>query len=173
MKRIRYSVAMSLDGYISGPNGEADWITFDPEIDFATLWAQFDAALMGRRTYEAAVARLGKSAMRQMPAFVLSRTMKAADHPEVTVVPELTQDLVAKLKSQSDKDIWLFGGGEIFRQLMEMGAVDAVEVNIIPVLLGGGTRLLPEGTSRAQLRLTNNRVYARSGIVSLSYEVAR
>jgi dihydrofolate reductase len=50
MKRIRYGVAMSLDGYIAGPNGEADWIVSDPEVNFAEIWAQFDTLLMGRRT---------------------------------------------------------------------------------------------------------------------------
>lgn len=55
MRRIRYHVAMSLDGYIAGPKGEADWITPDPEVDFAALFNQFDTALLGRRTFEAMV----------------------------------------------------------------------------------------------------------------------
>ena len=54
MRKIRYCVASSLDGFIAGPNGEADWITHDPDVDFAAIWAQFDTGLMGRHTYEAA-----------------------------------------------------------------------------------------------------------------------
>jgi dihydrofolate reductase len=61
MRRIRYQVAMSLDGYISGPNGEADWIIMDPEIDFAALFAQFDTFLMGRRTFQVAGGGMGAS----------------------------------------------------------------------------------------------------------------
>ena len=53
MRRVRYQVAMSLDGYIAGPQGEADWIIMDPEIDFAALFEQFDTFLLGRRTFEA------------------------------------------------------------------------------------------------------------------------
>ena len=49
MRRVRYSVAMSLDGYIAGPNGEFDWIIMDPEIDFNALMNSFDTVLMGRR----------------------------------------------------------------------------------------------------------------------------
>src|SRR5882762_661976 len=64
MKKIRYAVAMSLDGFIAGPNGKADWIVMDPEVNFRELWAQFDTFLMGRRTYDAAVARLGEASMR-------------------------------------------------------------------------------------------------------------
>jgi dihydrofolate reductase len=53
MRRVRYVVAMSLDGYIAGPNGEADWIIMDPDIDFRSLFEQFDTFLLGRRTFEA------------------------------------------------------------------------------------------------------------------------
>jgi len=52
MRRVRYSVASSLDGYIAGPQGEDDWIVVDPSIDFGALFGQFDTALMGRRTFE-------------------------------------------------------------------------------------------------------------------------
>jgi dihydrofolate reductase len=53
MRRVRYVVAMSLDGYIAGPNGEADWIIIDPDIDFRALFEQFDTFLLERRTFEA------------------------------------------------------------------------------------------------------------------------
>ena len=53
MRRVRYVVAMSLDGYIAGPIGEADWIIMDPDIDFGALFERFDTFLMGRRTFEA------------------------------------------------------------------------------------------------------------------------
>ena len=52
MRRLRYQVAVSLDGFIADPEGSADWIPMDPDIDFDALLAQFDTFLMGRRTYE-------------------------------------------------------------------------------------------------------------------------
>ncbi|MGH7490360.1 MAG: dihydrofolate reductase family protein, partial [bacterium] len=55
MRRIRFSAAVSLDGFIAGPNGEADWIVPDPDMDFAALSAQFETLLVGRRTFEAMV----------------------------------------------------------------------------------------------------------------------
>jgi dihydrofolate reductase len=73
MSKIRYGVAMSLDGYIAGPNGEADWIVGDPDLNFAEIWARFDTFLMGRLTYEAAITGMGKKAFRGMKVAVASR----------------------------------------------------------------------------------------------------
>ena len=53
MRRVLYGGAMSLDGYIAGPNGEYDWIVMDPEIDFAAMAAGFDTYLIGRKTFDA------------------------------------------------------------------------------------------------------------------------
>jgi dihydrofolate reductase len=170
MRKIRYAVAMSLDGYIAGPNDEADWIPLDPEVNFGELWAQFDTLLMGRRTYEAAIARLGKWSMQGLKTFVVSRTLRQADHPEVTILSELGRDWMQTLRKQSGKDVWLMGGGNLFRHLLEMHEVDTVEVSIVPVLLGGGVALLPPPPQQSKLRLSSHRVY-RSGLVSLIYQV--
>jgi dihydrofolate reductase len=171
MRRVRYSVAMSLDGYVAGPNGESDWIVMDPEIDFAALASSFDTMLLGRKTYEAARAQGGGPAMPGMQAYVLSSTLRQSDCPGVTV-SDRARDTVTKLKAASGKDIWLFGGGSLFRSLLAMGLVDTVEVAIIPVLLGGGIQLLPDPAERAKLKLTKDRVYARTGTVALEYDVA-
>jgi dihydrofolate reductase len=170
MRRIRYLVAMSLDGYIAGPNGEADWIEADPEVDFPAIWAQFDTGLMGRRTYEAASKRLGETAFTGITTIVFSRTMKQQDYPRVTVVSHLNADWVQALKGQSGKDIWLFGGGELFRSFLDSGYVDSVEVTVIPVLLGSGVPLLPPPYSPTRLSLSGSKIY-RSGRISLAYEV--
>ena len=172
MKRIRYGVAMSLDGYIAGPNGEADWIVSDREVNFAEIWAQFDTLLMGRRTYDAAKARLGETALQGVKTIVVSRTLRHTDHPQVTIFSDLNRDWIEELRAQDGKDIWLFGGGELFRSMLEMGEVDAVEVAIMPVLLGKGIALLPSITKQNKLRLSSHKIY-RSGIVQLIYEVQK
>lgn len=170
MRKVQYGVAVSLDGYIAGPNGEADWIRIDPEIDFSAIWAQFDTLLMGRRTYEAAIKRLGQAAFTSKVVFVFSKHLEPQGHPGVTIVSELTRPWMQSLKSQEGKDIWLMGGGKVFRHLLDLGEVDSISVTIIPVLLGNGTLLMSSPYDPTLLTLSAHRVY-KSGIISATYEI--
>jgi len=169
---VRYSVVMSLDGFIAGPGGEADWITSDPDIDFSAMFNRCDTLLIGRKTF-AAMQALGGEAPGIGPgvkSVVCSRTMRPADHRDVTIVQDAAS-FVADLKSRPGKEIWLFGGGELFHNLLQAGLVDVVEVGVMPILLGGGVPLLPSPSPRAILALRTHRVYQQSGIVKLEYEV--
>jgi dihydrofolate reductase len=170
MRRLIYSVAASLDGFIAGPKGEYDWIVRDPTIDFGEIFGQFDTLVMGRRSYEA-ILREGHSIKEfGMKAFVASTTLDPAKHAGVTIVAADLAGVVADLKRKSGKDIWLFGGGNLFRSLLDAGLVDRVDVALIPVLLGGGIPLIPQGR-RCTLQFKDSRTFP-SGIVSLTYLVA-
>jgi len=147
MRRLRYGVATSLDGFIAGPNGEYDWIIRDPAIDFVAMFAQYDTLLMGRKTYEVA------SSAEHLPPtpgqrwIVVSTTMKPEDHPGITIL----------------------SSGVLFRSLLDAGLVDTVEVELIPVMIGSGTPLLPEGRRRP-LHLTESKTLP-SGILMLKYSI--
>ncbi len=169
MRRIRYRVAMSLDGYIAGPHGAFDWIVPDPEVNFAPIVSEFDAAPIGRRTFEMMV-HAGRATMPGMKMFVFSRTLQPRDYPGATIVAEKQEDTAASLREQSGKDIWLFGGSALFQSLLQARLVDTVEVSIVPVLLGDGIPLLPAPADQKKLELTGHKIY-KSGTVSLQYAV--
>jgi dihydrofolate reductase len=171
-RQVRYGVAASLDGYIAGPNGEADWITTDPEIDFAQIWSRFDTLLIGRKTFVTMV-KPGQQApsMPGVKTVVFSRTLDAASYPGVTIVRDRAAESIAEMKASPGKDIWLFGGGELFTSLANLGLVDSVSVALMPVMLGAGRPLFPASARRLPLQLVRQQVYKHSGIVSLEYQV--
>ncbi len=145
MRRLVYSVAVSLDGFIAGPNGEYDWIIPEPTLDLAKHYSGFDALLIGRRTYELML-ELGQTPRSMgMEAMVVSTTLDPSKHGDVRIVGDNVERAVAELKAQSGKDIWLFGGGALFRAMMDAGLVDAVELGVQPILLGSGIPVIPEG----------------------------
>lgn len=173
MRPVRYNVAASLDGYVAGPNGEFDWIPDDPTVDFAGLFAKVDTVLLGRKSFEAAQAMGGSVWGRKTRVYVFSTTLRAQDHPKVTVVNEDAAGRVQALRDEpGDGEIWLFGGGELFRTLLTAGQVDRVEVTVVPVLLGGGIPLIAPGAPQTRLTLDNAHTYP-SGMVGLTYSVQR
>ncbi len=169
-RRLRYQVAVSLDGFIAGPRGEYDWIVMDPAIDFAAMFSDFDTAVMGRKTYEV-VARDGHLGMMSgFECVVFSRTLPPSSSKGLRIVADDPVPVVRALKAEPGKDIWLYGGGELFRTLLAAGLVDTVELAVIPVLLGEGVPLLPAGTTTT-LVLRDHKVLPESGIVVLAYAV--
>ncbi len=171
MRRVRYNVAASLDGYIATADGGYDWIPEDPTVDFGALFATVDTVLLGRHSYEVTRRTSEMAWPVGSRIYVFSTTLRQHEHPGVTVVRDHTADVVAALRAEpGDGDIWLFGGGRLFSSLLAAGQVDRVEVSVVPVLLGGGIPLNLPGTPQAALTLLDTRSYP-SGIVMLNYSV--
>lgn len=169
-RRLRYQVAASLDGFIAGPNGEYDWIVMDPSIDFDQLYKEFEIVVMGRKTYEVAAAQGRHGAMPGLEVVVFSRSLPPATYKGVRIVNDDPGEVVRALKEKPGRDIWLFGGGSLFRSLLDAGLVDSVEIAVMPVLLGAGVPLLPPGAT-TKLVLTDHKLLPASGILLLSYSV--
>jgi dihydrofolate reductase len=173
MRRIRYGVGMSLDGFIADEKGGTNFLVSDPAYDSAPFFASIDTVLMGRVTYEGAV-RQGMRAYPGLQNYVVSRTLRQSDYPEVTVLGDGSERAIADLRAGTGKDIWLCGGGVLFRSLLEAGLVDTVELGISPTLVGGaGTPLVAVGPllSRvARLELTRHTVLP-TGLLILEYAV--
>ena len=170
-RRLRYQVAASLDGFIADAKGGYDWIVPDEGVDFKALYARFDAVVMGRKTFDATSAQGGVGSMAGMQVIVFSRTLPAGARKGVEITPADPADTIRQLKKQPGRDIWLFGGGELFRSLLDAGVVDTVEVAVMPVLLGSGIPLVPPGPV-ARLTLADRQVLPGSCIFVLAYAVA-
>ncbi len=171
MRRVVYGGAMSLDGYIAGPSGEHDWIVMDPEFDFAAMSSRFDTFLIGRKTFDTmrGMGSAGESTS-AVQNFVFSRTLKQTDHPHINISAN-AEVTVAELRSRPGKDISLFGGGDLFRSLLNAGLVDEIGVAVVPVLLGGGVPLLPTPAVRSRLSIRKQRLYEKTGVVMLEYDI--
>ena len=102
--------------------------------------------------------------------FVFSRTLPASSQQGLHIVNDDPREVVAALKARLGRDIWLFGGGALFRSLLDAGLVDTVEVAVMPVLLGSGIPLVPPGDP-TKLVLADQKTLPGSGIVALSYSV--
>ena len=172
MRQLRYSVAASLDSYIAGPNGEFDWIVIDPDIDFAEMYAGFSGLVMGRRSYDVFVST-GGAVGPAMPTYVYSRSLPEGERDGITFARDAASHVRELKKSSEDKPLWLWGGGDLFKQLAEAGLVDGIDVAVIPILLGGGIQLMPSPGPRLSLQLREHRLYAKTGTLFLEYDVHR
>ena len=139
MRLVRYAVASSLDGFIAGLNGEFDWIPPYPEVDSAQDFSRYDTLLIGRRTFDVMRAH-GQPTSPGKKNYIFSRTLTRADIPNLSILSTTPEQTVTELRSapENGKDIWLFGGGELFRTLLAARLVDEIELAVIPILLTDG-----------------------------------
>ena len=170
MRRVRYRVAMSVDGFIAGPNGEIDWIVADPDVDFGAIYAGFDIAILGRRTYELTQQPGSPPWPPGWDIYVVSRTLRPAEHPTVHVIGDEIESTVSRLRATPGRDIWLFGGGVLAASLLRLDLVDVIELAIMPVALGAGVPFVDRIVPRVPLQLTRAH-RSPTGIVNLDYKV--
>jgi dihydrofolate reductase len=164
-------VGISLDGYIADPDGGTDWLTpyGDARAGFAPFIETIGSVIMGRTTYDHAVAR-GFSSYGETPAYVI--THRPFTPPVPSVIP-YTGDLaalVAEIRATHPRDIWLMGGGVVTRSFFEADLVDIWSVAFVPTLLGAGLPMFPAGRFiERRLELVDTRTYP-SGVIELRYE---
>ena len=171
MRRVRYSVAATLDGFIADPDGGYDWIIMDEAIDFPAMFNEFDTFVMGRKTWDVTAKTDFGDMFAGKEVLVFSRTLEVTPRAGIRVVNASPVDTVRELKQKPGRDIWLFGGGSMFRTLVDAGLVDTVEVGIMSVLLSQGVPILTPGGRITGMKLEKCDTLPNSGIVMLSYTI--
>lgn len=174
MRTVIYGAACSLDGFITGRNGELDWLHMTPEVGtiIAHTWSRVDVMLMGRKTWEVGQSMGGGSASPGVTTYLFSRTLKDRPPAGVELVSENAGEFVRNLKKKKGKDILVMGGGELGQSLFEADVIDEVGLNIHPVLLGSGVPLFRDAGHRIKLKLEESRVLA-GGCVLATYRVRK
>jgi dihydrofolate reductase len=173
MRKIILGLGISLDGYIARPNGAVDFLIMPKDHSMADFFASIDAAIMGRKTYDAALkmggAGFGSS---KMEYYVLSDSLPPGKRDGLTFVSQSPTAFVQEMRKKRGKHIWLMGGGELARDFLRADVVDELHLGVVPVLLGEGIPLFPSGFPQRDFSLLENKTYSR-GLIGLKYERAR
>ena len=177
MRKVKYAVGVSLDGYIAAPDGSVDWLNRaaskakGEDFGMREFFRSIDTVLMGRKTYEIALKMgMGKGGYSGMKTFIFSRTLPPGQRDGVEFVSGDPGELMARLKQQLGKDIWLCGGGELTREFLKCGALDEVILGIVPVLIGAGRPTFPPEFPETEVELVDVQQY-KGGVVGLTYRV--
>jgi len=173
MRKVVFGGANSLDNYFARKDDAVDWLLWSDEVGkiMADYFKTFDTIVMGRRTYEVAIASgHGGGSYGGMKTYVFSRTLKPRSTEELEITSEDVADVVGRLKQQEGKDVCIMGGGLLAKSLFEADLIDEIGLNIHPVLLGSGIPLFHEMNRQIDLELIDCKTF-KTGCVLVTYKV--
>jgi len=168
MRKIVAGFAISLDGYIEGPNGEYDWIVMDKDFDFAGHMKRFDTFFFGRNSYDKLL-QSGNVSFPGIKNYVFSNSLDTVDN-NFTLLKGDIKKLVADIKEKDGKDIAVYGGANLLSSLLDLNLVDELNMSIIPIILGQGKPMVDILKKRVYLTLIETMKFS-SGTVQLIYQV--
>lgn len=187
MRQVILQIDVTLDSFISGPNGERDWATTDEEMnqDALILLSKTDTILLGRLVYEqfvkywpfadvsvpSTVGRIA-SQINYATKVVFSRTLDKVEWGQWNNARLVKGDVgqaISEMKSQPGKDLLLYGGADILSMFIQSGLVDEYQLRLYPVILGSGKNLFKEIHNMVDLNLVKTKSY-QNGVVLLVYQ---
>ncbi len=175
MRKVILGLAVTLDGYIEGPNGEFDWCFTDQDYGLNEFFTRIDAVFIGRKSYEIAIMYAEANnghlvpGMPNLKTYVFSNTLKNVPGNAVLISDDAMAE-ARKIKERPGKDIWLYGGASLTDALLKERLVDELWMSVHPILLGSGKPLFRPQNSRTQLLLLESKTYD-TGLVSLRYQI--
>lgn len=169
MRKVILQLAVSLDSFIEGPNGEYDWCFTDQDYGMAAFFERVDSVFYGRKSYELTLSMDSTDwpDFPKLKAYIFSTTLKEVKPGEILINGDIEAE-VRRIKNEPGKDIWLFGGASLTASLMNLGLVDEIILAVHPIILGGGKPLFSQIKERIPLTLTDTKTYS-SGLVLLTY----
>lgn len=174
MRKVILYIAMSLDGYIADQEGGVEWLggqdTASEEMGSYPEFIQtVDTVIMGWKTYQQVITELSPDewVYSGMKSYIITH-QKLSVTVEIECTEQPLEELIADLKKQEGKDIWICGGASISGQLIEKNLIDRYHITVIPTLLGGGIRLFEASHEELKLKLISTQSY--NGMTDLIYE---
>lgn len=178
MRKIVLYIATSIDGLIAGKNNDLSWLEEFPnprqtDYGYQTFYQSIDTLIIGGNTYRAITAMDTPWPYGDKTTYLVSRTIDSdPGTPHVSVLGENWITEVKALKEQKGKDIWIVGGGEVLKQLLEANLIDLMIISQFPVLLGDGVPLFKYPCIGSQWELSRGRYYS-NGVVQSEYSLKR
>lgn len=179
-RKIILDLAVTLDGYIEGENGEIDWCIMDSEMGFTNFLNQIDTILYGRKSYDLWGQFTPENdspdpekeiweMVHSKEKYVFSRTQKGTDNKVIFINDNILEE-VNILKNKPGKDMWLYGGASLITSFIDLGLIDEYRLSVHPVILGKGKPLFKDVKQRLNLKMVNTKTFS-SGVVQLIYHL--
>jgi dihydrofolate reductase len=166
MSKILLNLAVTLDGFIEGPDGEFDWCFTDQDYGMDAFLARCDAIVFGRKSYEVML-QFDPDPYPDKMKYVFSQTIPSVAGKSAVLRGDVAE-ATAQIKQRGAGDIWFFGGASLLDEFMRQDLIDEMHLSIHPLLLGAGKRLFPGLATRQSWRLLGTTTY-ESGLVQLVY----
>lgn len=171
MNRAVLYIAISLDGFVAGPNDDISWLFRYNDVDYGynEFFSGIGAIIQGRRAYEVEV-KQGWENVHPVPTFVLSHhpPERKPQHGNVVFTDEDISEVLKKAKQLTSKDVWIEGGANVAQQFLDRDLIDEIVLSIVPVILGDGIPLFGKTDKPIELLLSEVRQFDK-GLVQLVY----
>lgn len=177
MRKISLFIATSLDGYIAKPNDDLSFLKLvekeGEDYGYAEFTDTVDTLIIGRKTYDYVLKEIGPSHYDngERDVYVITRTERPQVGRTIFYTGSLPE-LVARLKSESGKNIYCDGGAEVINELLKHDLIDEFIISVIPVLLGNGTRLFNDGRPEQAIEFITAKTF-ETGLTQLYYKRKR
>ncbi len=167
MRKIILNLALSLDGYIEGPNGEYDWCFADQDYGMTEFLGNTDAIFLGRKSYEMLMSA-SPEVFSAIKMYVFSNTLKQVGNNAEIITEADFKSRIEEIRYQPGANIWLFGGAELVSAFIAHNMINEMLISVHPVILGSGKPLFINIKERTELALVSSEQFS-SGLVQLKY----